>query len=126
MISLLDITYDIYEASAPDPNAPAPDPNAPAPDPNAPPAPDPGAAAAPALKKYILYTKLKELKQYLDMYINHSEDELKTAEIGKITFFISIILNFFDLFSYPTVKELSQEVLDNVERAIKGAAAPKS
>jgi len=136
MIELL--TSEIYEGMFDSGSAPADSPasnndaNTVPADANAAPA-DANAAPADAspdakydpIKKYVLYNKLKSLGQNLSQFQNMTPDMDLRSRISPIVYTIDVILKFFDLFDYDTIKKISNDVVSNTEAAMKHAKTKK-
>lgn len=115
---------------AQDPNAMQQDPNAIQQDPNAMQVQDPNAMQAqdpnsqggtdnPALdpmKKYLLLTKIIELKHYLELYAVSSEMSKDTKNLIK---FIGVVIDFYDIFDYGSLRSLSDAIMKESEKCIK-------
>jgi len=130
MNTLYYITSEISElytsmyCEAQDPNAPPQDPNAPPQDPNAVPQ-DPNAVpqdqgsdnpALDPMKKYLLLTKIIELKHYLELYAISSEMSKDTKNLIK---FIGVVIDFYDIFDYDSLRSLSEAIMKESEKNIK-------
>ena len=71
-----------------------------------------------ALKKYIIFTKIRELKDKIeDSDISVSDD------YKKILYFLNIIVNFFDLFEYDQLVGIVDEVVSKVEKLDSNASS---
>jgi hypothetical protein len=98
---------------APPPESPAPETPEAAPNNAPPPAPEeaPPEEEPPeefeGVKKYILFTKVQELKHYLDTSMVESDE---------LIYILEILLNFFDLFSYDQIVNILDYVTDEISK----------
>jgi len=64
-----------------------------------------------ALKKYIIYNKIRELKDKIE------ESSLVVSEDYKrVLYFVNIILNFFDIFEYDQLVGMVDNVVSRIEK----------
>ena len=59
------------------------------------------------VKKYILFTKIQELKHYLDTSVVESDE---------LMYILEILLNFFDLFNYEQIVNVLDYVTDEISK----------
>ncbi|MBC8427580.1 MAG: hypothetical protein H8D97_01675 [Proteobacteria bacterium] len=74
-----------------------------------------------ALKKYIIFTKIRELKDKIE-----NIEIVVSEEYKKILYFLNIIMNFFDLFEYDQLVGIVDEVVLKVEKLDSNANNKKS
>jgi hypothetical protein len=64
-----------------------------------------------ALKKYIIYNKIRELKDKIE-----DTDLVVTEDYKRVLYFINIILNFFDIFEYDQLVGMVDNVVSRIEK----------
>lgn len=64
-----------------------------------------------ALKKYIIYNKVRELKDKIE-----ETDLVVTEDYKRVLYFINIILNFFDIFEYDQLVGMVDNVVSRIEK----------
>jgi hypothetical protein len=64
-----------------------------------------------ALKKYIVYNKVRELKDRIE-----DSNIVVTEDYRRVLYFINIILNFFDIFEYDQLVGMVDNVVSRIEK----------
>jgi len=74
------------------------------------------------IKKYILLTRIVELKQYLELYSANTESSKDVIILIK---FIGTVIDFYDIFDYPSLKNLSERIMHESSKIIKQRGTKK-
>jgi len=77
------------------------------------------------IKKYVLYNKLKSLSQNLENFRNVTPDTTLYDNLEPIIYSIHVILKFYDLFDYDTIKKISVDVITNTDNVLKNSKSKK-
>ncbi len=64
-----------------------------------------------ALKKYIIYNKIREIKDKIE-----ETNLVVTEDYKRVLYFINIILNFFDIFEYDQLVGMVDNVVSRIEK----------
>jgi hypothetical protein len=73
-----------------------------------------------SLKKYIIYTKIREMKDKLE-----DSDIVANEKYKDVLYFLNIILNFFDIFEYDQLVGMVDNVVARIEK-MESSADKKS
>jgi len=68
------------------------------------------------MKKFLLLSKLVELKHYLELYAVSSESSKDTKNLIK---FIGVVIDFYDIFDYNSLRILSENIMSESAKLIK-------
>ncbi|MEO5348926.1 MAG: hypothetical protein H7836_04705 [Magnetococcus sp. YQC-3] len=64
-----------------------------------------------SLKKYIIYNKVRELKEQLE-----NSKIVISDDYRKVLYFINIVLNFFDIFEYDQLVGMVDSIVTKIEK----------